>query len=95
VWLAGLVKLDGFQGRASLALNGSRLDVRALRVVAGPFEILGELTKKGDAVDGIALISADPFAVGVEVVRGNTELKIYGATDWYRQSMSARSARGM
>jgi hypothetical protein len=88
-WAANLMTLEGVHGGAAVTLADAFIDVRALHVVGGDFDIRGELQKRGPTINGAALISSGPFALGIDLENGSAGIRLIGATSWYQRTAAS------
>jgi hypothetical protein len=88
-WAANRMTLEGVHGGAVVTLANAFIDVRALHVVGGAFDIRGELQKRGPTTNGAALVSSGPFALGIDLVNGSAGIRLIGATSWYERTAAS------
>jgi hypothetical protein len=91
-WLMNIVNLDGIHGGLGLTVAKDTVEVRALHLLGGAFDIRGTFDKHGPNEQGAALVTWGPFSVAIATKNGKTTLKLLGAADWFQHATAAQNA---
>lgn len=89
-WFGNLLDVNPVDGDASLALGANQIR-------GGPFDLAGEhagveglFTLRDGALDGIFYLGYRKLGVGLESVRGEKDLHLRGARQWFDEALAAR-----
>jgi hypothetical protein len=81
-WTRGLLKLEGFDGRARVGLGPSFIRLDDFEASGGAFHLRGRYLARKTS-NGAFLLESGPVDVGVEIQNGKSALKLAGAKKWF------------
>ena len=91
-WTKGLLQLDDFAAKASVAAAPGAIRVRDLEATGGNFKVQGQYAHDGKTNDGAFLIESGILIVGVEVKPRGTKIRPLFAKQWYAKVLREGAA---
>jgi hypothetical protein len=91
-WTKGLLKLDDFAAKATVAAAPGAIRMRGLEAQGGNFTVKGQYVHDGGTNDGAFLIESGILVVGVEVNPRGAKIRPLFAKQWYAKVLREGAA---
>ncbi|MFD2189553.1 hypothetical protein [Pistricoccus aurantiacus] len=85
-WLNRVLTVRNIQGRARLQLADKSLALRDARLTGQQLEILADLVRQGETLDGALYAGYAALGLGLEIDDGETRLHLIKPRRWYEQA---------
>ncbi len=84
-WARGVLKLEGLEATAKVALGKDVTELEGLDAKGGAFRIRGRYRDRGRDRHGAFLLEAGALAVGLDIGGPKSTLKLIGARGWFQE----------
>jgi hypothetical protein len=88
-WARGVMKLEGFDGKARVGFGANYTSVQGLDASGGAFHLKGRYLARKTG-NGAFLLESGALNLGVEIDSGKPKLKLLGAKTWFDESAAKR-----